>query len=423
MSGRRKKIETGRRSFLKSSTLAAAAGLASTGKLFAAGAEEIRVGVVGCGGRGSGATRNALDADPAVKITAMADVFEDRVKSNIDNQKSRFPDRVDVPEERQFVGFDAYRKLLDLDLTYVIFATPPYFRPQMVEAAVQSGKHVFMEKPVAVDPPGCRRIMAAGQVAKSKGLSIVTGTQRHHEAPYLECLERVREGAIGEIVGGQVYWNQGQLWYKDRQPDWNDMAWMIRDWVNWRWLSGDHIVEQHVHNIDVANWFKGAHPVRAVGSGGRAHRVTGDQYDYFAVDFEYADGSHVASYARQVNGCANEVAERLIGTKGSTYTMSGRTEIKGQNAWKYRRRDREFTDPYVQEHIDLIASIRKGEGLNEAQFIAESTLTAIMGREAAYTGKSVSWDEMMKSNMALGPEEISWDTPLVEVKIPVAGVA
>jgi predicted dehydrogenase len=201
------------------------------------------------------------------------------------------------------------------------------------------------------------------------------------------------------------------------------MAWMIRDWVNWRWLSGDHIVEQHVHNIDAFNWFKGGHPVRAVGVGGRAHRVTGDQYDYFAVDFEYADGTQLASYARQVNGCANAVEERVIGTKGSTYTTSGRAEIKGADTWKYRRAGKDFVSPYVQEHIDLIASIRTGAGLNEAQRIAESTLTAIMGREAAYTGRAITWDEMMQSDMVLGPAEINWDAACPEIKIPVAGIA
>lgn len=425
MSKESQKRGEGRRDFLKKTAIsAAAASLASTGKLFAAGNDEIRVAVVGCGGRGSGATRDSLEADPGVKIVAMADTYEDRLKSNLDAAKSRFADRVDVPAERQFLGLDAYQKVVALpDVTYIIFATPPYFRPMMVEAAVAAGKHVFMEKPVGVDPVGCKRIMAAGQQAQSKGLSIVTGTQRHHEEPYLELLQRVKDGAIGDIVGGQVYWNQGQLWHKKREPGWSDLEWMVRDWVNWRWLSGDHIVEQHVHNIDVANWFKGTHPIRAVGSGGRAHRPTGDQYDYFAVDFEYPDGTHIASYARQINGCANEVAERLIGTKGWTYSTSGRTEIHGPNQWKYRRRGKEFVSPYVQEHIDLIASIRKGEGLNEAQWIAESTLTAIMGREAAYSGRAITWDEISKSNLVLGPEQVKADTPLPPVEIPKQGVA
>jgi predicted dehydrogenase len=417
-------VGSSRRDFVKTSALAAAAmQLSVTGSVHAEGKDEIKVGVVGCGGRGSGATRDALEADPGVKILAMADVFEDRLRSNLDAAKTRFPDRVDVPADRQFIGFDGYQKLVQLDLDYVIFATPPYFRSFQVEEAVKAGKHVFMEKPVAVDPVGCRRVMDIAKMATDKKLTVVTGTQRHHEASYIECVQRVKDGAIGDIVGGQVYWNQGQLWYKNRESGWSDMAWMIRDWVNWRWLSGDHIVEQHVHNIDAFNWFKGGHPVRAVGVGGRAHRVTGDQYDYFAVDFEYADGTQLASYARQVNGCANAVEERVIGTKGSTYTTSGRAEIKGADTWKYRRAGKDFVSPYVQEHIDLIASIRTGAGLNEAQRIAESTLTAIMGREAAYTGRAITWDEMMQSDMVLGPAEINWDAACPEIKIPVAGIA
>lgn len=412
-----------RRTFLKTSALAAAAmQLSSTGVVHAEGKDEIKVGVVGCGGRGSGATRDALEADKGVKILALADVFEDRLKGNLDAQKTRFPDRVDVPAERQFLGFDAYKKLLECDLDYVIFATPPYFRADQVEAAVNAGKHVFMEKPIGVDPVACKKIMAAGDIATQKKLTVVTGTQRRHESCYLEMIQKVRDGAIGDILGGQVYWNQGQLWYKTKQEGWNDMEWMLKDWVSWKWLSGDHFVEQHVHNIDVMNWFKDGHPVKAVGCGGRAHRVTGDQYDYFAVDYEFADGTHFASYARQVNGCANAIEERVFGTKGSTYSTSGRAEIKGANPWKFRRTVKDFISPYVQEHIDLIASIRDGKGLNEARRIAESTLTAIMGREAAYTGSAVTWDDMMKSEMKLGPAEtITWDIAAPEVKVPVPG--
>ena len=427
MSKRTKKAAStdGRREFMKVSALAAAAmNLSMTGSLHSAGKEEIKVGVVGCGGRGSGATRDSLEADPGVKILAMADVFEDRLRSNLDSAKTRFPDRVDVPADRQFLGFDAYKKIIELDLDYIIFATPPFFRSEQVAAAIEAGKNVFMEKPVAVDPVGCRRVMAAGDMAAQK-------TSGHHRTAkdvdmkicYLDCVKLVQDGAIGDIVSAECYWNQGQLWYKNRESKWSDMEWMIRNWVNWRWLSGDHIVEQHVHDLDVINWFKGTHPARAVGMGGRAHRVTGDQYDYFAVDYEYSDGMHCASYCRQINGCANAVEERVVGTKGSTQSQSGRTEILGANAWKYQRKGKNVVSPYVQEHIDLIASIRNGSGLNEARRIAESTLTAIMGREAAYSGRTVTWDEMMKSDLKLGPETLNWDVACPEVKIPVPGVA
>ena len=394
--------------------------------------DTIKVGIVGCGGRGTGAGRDSLDADPNVKLIAMADVFDDRLQGSLKSISGKHGDRVDVPKERQFVGFDAYRQLIDgvPELDYVIFATPPFFRAEQVLYAAKAGKNVFSEKPVAVDPAGCRTYMEAGKVIGTKGLSLVAGTQRRHQNSYLEVVDRIRDGAIGDIVAGQVYWNMGQLWHKDRQKGWSDMEWMIRDWVNWSWLSGDHIVEQHVHNIDVANWFKDAYPVAAVGMGGRAHRPTGDQYDFFAVDFEYADGSHVASYCRQINGCANNVSENLVGTKGT----AGGGRISGENPYEFkgggRRRGRNSGGaadlPYVQEHADLIASIRgDGPKLNEAMNVATSTLTAIMGRTAAYTGKRVTWDEMMSSDMRLGPQftEVTMDTPMPEPTVPVQGQA
>lgn len=421
--------EKDRRDFIRASAAAAlAAGLAHR-SVHAAGGEEIKVALIGCGGRGNGAAVNAMAADPRVRLVAIADVFADRV----DNAKKSLSGskQYAVKDENAFVGFDAYKKVLGLDLDYVILATPPHFRPLHLAAAIDAGKHVFMEKPVAVDPVGCRSVMDSGKKADEKSLKIAAGTQRRHEKVYHELYQRVLDGAIGEIVSARCYWNMGQLWFKERQSAWSPMEWMIRDWVNWSWLSGDHIVEQHVHNLDVVNWFltkdgTSAHPIRAVGSGGRAHRVTGDQYDYFAIDFEYDGGLHVASYARQVNGCDNNVSESIVGSKGSTYSQSSFTKIVplgGATPVTFAARRLKQTDPYVQEHIDLIEAITKNKKLNEANNIATSTLTAIMGRLAAYSGRSVTWDEMMKSNLKLGPAEYTFNVPLPKVQVPVAGRA
>jgi len=414
------------------------------------GGETIKVALVGCGGRGGGAAGNSLDADPRVKIVAMADVFKDRLEGTLSNLQSKHPDRVDVGD-RKFLGFDAYKEIMKTDATYVILATPPHFRPYHIQAAVEAKKNVFTEKPCAVDPWGVRTVLAAGEKAKELGLSIVAGTQRRHQGPYVEAAKMVRDGAIGKITSARAYWNQTQLWYKERQREWSDMEWMIRDWVNWCWLSGDHINEQHVHNLDVINWFMTeshqsatpVHPVRAVGMGGRAHRVTGDQYDFFAVDFHYPDGVHMASYCRQVNDCDQNVSEAIIGEKGSLNTAAGFRLVgadgkpllsggggrgKGKGGKKSQPGTGPFAayhpDPYVQEHKDLIDSITNNKKLNEAANVATSTMTAILGRVAAYTGKEVSWDELLKSDLRLGPKEYDFDAKLpTNLKPPVPGRA
>jgi predicted dehydrogenase len=432
--------ETGasRRDFVIAAGTTLAAGLAATGPVHAAGKEEIKVGAIGVGGRGGGAVRNSLDADPRVKIVALADAFKDRIDGVLSSMKSLYGARVPCTgtlDQDIYVGFDAYEKILKRDdLDYVILATPPHFRPMHFAAAVAAKKNVFMEKPVAVDPPGARKVMEVGEEAKKLGLSVVAGTQRRHQKAYIEAYEKIQDGAIGKIFAGRCYWNQAQLWYKERADGWSDMEWMIRDWVNWCWLSGDHICEQHIHNIDVINWFLSddngsAHPIRAVGMGGRARRVTGDQYDHFSVDFEYAGGIHVASYSRQINGCDQNISEALVGEKGIWLSgqglnrpAGGRRRKPGDAAAKPAEGSKRTSgDPYVQEHIDLIASIDAGAKLNEAKNVATSTMTAIMGRIAAYTGKPVTWDEMMKSDLRLGPDKYDLTVKLPEVKIPVAG--
>ena len=375
----------------------------------------LKAGLVGCGGRGTGAAENILSSAPDIRITALADVFQDR----LDSARKALSERgQEIPDSRCFVGFDAYKKLIATDVDVVLLATPPHFRSTHFAAAVEAKKHVFMEKPVAVDPAGVRSVLATGEKAKELGLSVVAGTQRRHKRSYIETYKRIADGAIGEIVAARCYWNQSQLWYKERDPKWSDMEWMIRDWVNWTWLSGDHIVEQHVHNIDVINWFTGKHPVKAVGMGARMRRVTGDQYDFFAIDFEFDGGLHLQSMCRQINGCANNVSEFIVGTKGATNCADKIFNPDGSVAWTYEGPKEQ---EYVEEHTDLVESIRTGKPINEARNVAESTMTAIMGRISAYSGKEANWDELMGSDLRLGPTEYGLG-PVTMGKVAVPGI-
>jgi predicted dehydrogenase len=331
--------------------------------------------------------------------------------------KNSLGDKFKVTDDRAFVGFDAYKKVIASDVDLVILATPPGYRPLHLEAAVKAGKHVFMEKPVAVDGPGVRSVLASGELAAQKKLGIVAGTQRRHDFGYMAVMEKIREGALGELVAAQAYWNQGGLWLNDRQPNWTDAEYQIRNWLYYTWLSGDHIVEQHVHNLDVLNWAFGTHPTKCIGTGGRQARVEpvyGHIFDHFAIEFEYPNGARVLSMCRQQDGTASRVEERIVGTKGFS---NGASFIKGENSFRY---DGKRTNPYVQEHTDLIASIRAGKPLNEARQIAESTLTAIMGRMAAYTGKEVTWDKALNSSQNLWPGEMKFG-PMSVPAIAVPG--
>lgn len=393
---------------------------------------ELKAGLVGCGGRGTGAAINFLDAGPNLSVVALADVFEDRLQGTV--ERLRESKGVEIPQENQYVGFEGFKNVIDSDIDVVILATPPHFRPEHFEYAVNAKKHVFMEKPVAVDPVGARSIMATSRKAENMGLSVGTGTQRRHKRDYINTLQQVADGAIGEIVGGNVYWNQGQLWYRTRQSGWSDMEYMIRDWVNWAWLSGDHIVEQHVHNIDVFQWFSGMQPVSAVGFGGRHRRVTGDQYDFFSIDFVYENGMHMHSMCRQINGCANSVSEYIRGTKGYIQMDNSGTQMiydnDGNLKWEYSYPEEgdedsqwKVTNPYVQEHIDMVTNIRNNTPVVEAEDTAIATMSAIMGRISAYTGKEVTWDEVMNSDLRLGPTEYSMGPVDIERVIPVPGTA
>jgi len=403
-----------RRDFIKASAAVSLAALApGTSRIFAAGSDKLRVGLIGCGGRGTGAAKNCVDSSDNVEIVALGDIFRDRVDKSLNNLKEKLPtEAVKVTEDTCFVGFDAYKKVIGCDVDMVILGTPPHFRPAHLKAAIEGGKHVFMEKPVAVDPVGIRSVIASSELASEKKLAIVAGTQRRHQNHYLEIIKRIRNGAVGEIVSGQCYWNQDALWVERAknnlrnkiEKNWSDMEYQCRNWLFFTWLSGDHIVEQHVHNLDVINWAIGSHPVKCLGMGGRQARTEpqfGNIYDHFAVEYEYPNSVRVLSMCRQTEGCSGRVSERVVGTDGSTYTDGSNGSIEGPNAYKYEGKS---PSPYVQEHADLIASIRQGKPLNEGRRVAESTLTAIMGRMSAYTGREIKWDWVMnKSKLDLTP--------------------
>jgi predicted dehydrogenase len=408
-------------------SLAAAASRA--GAFAASSAERTRVGVIGCGGRGTGAAIDCVKASTDVVVTALGDLFPDMLEQSLKALRGRVKlDNLAVTPETCFVGLDAYEKVLAAGVDLVILAAPPFFRPRHLKAAVEAGKHVFMEKPVAVDPAGVRSVIASSEMATQKRLAIVAGTQRRHQAHYVEIMNRVRNGDIGEIIAGQCYWNMGSLWleraaqnWADRViKKWSDMEWQCRNWLFITWLSGDHIVEQHVHNLDVINWAMGAHPEKCTGMGGRAARTDpmfGNIFDHFAVEYEYPNGARVLSMCRQTAGAAEDVSERVIGTRGFSYTDSATGFVKGTRPYSS---EKESPNPYIQEHADLIASIKSGTPLNEAKQVAESTLTAIMGRMSAYTGRALSWDWVMNaSKLDLTPPHLEWkDLPALEVAVP-----
>ncbi len=414
---------TSRRTFL-TTTAAGAAALLASPRLHAAGNDTIKVGLVGCGGRGRGAAENICQAAGTsynIKLHAFADVFADHLNNTVDYLKGNdlSKDKIDAPKERQFVGFDAYQKVIECcDL--VMLATPPGFRPQHIEAVVKAGKNLFTEKPVAVDGTGIRKVLAAADMAKEKKLAVVAGTQRRHQAPYVESMKRIKDGEIGEIRAAKVAWNQGNIWAYERKPGWSDVEYQLRNWYHFTWLCGGCIVEQHVHNLDVALWAIGKTPTRCIGMGGREVNTGpefGESWDHFAVTYEFPDGVIMSSQARQINGCDSDVSEFLVGTKG-TWTSNGpRFNVAG----KASRIRTEGLNPYVQEHIDLLESITAGKPLNELRQVAESTLTAIMGRMSAFTGKSVSWEQAMNSELDTFPHHLTWDSKLPGPRLPKPG--
>lgn len=419
--------DVSRRDFLKTAAAATAtsAWLSAPAGAYAAPRATIRVGLIGCGGRGSGAAADAVKGSEGIELVAMGDLQPDRLARARRTIAEAIGPAFKVNEAHAFTGFDAYKRVIESDVDLIILATPPGFRPEHIRATIAAGKHLFTEKPVAVDPVGVRSVLASAEAAASKGLGVVAGTQRRHQAKYVDAMQRVHGGAIGEIVGGQVYWNQGPLWSVDRTAEMSEMEFQIRNWLYYTWLSGDHIVEQHIHNIDVANWAIGAHPVRANGVGGRQARTEqpkwGHIFDHFGVELEYPNGARVMSMCRQQTGTTPSVAEAFAGTKGFfSISDSGAATIRGATEWRRARSDADVS-PYVQEHTDLVASIRAGKPLNELKQVAESTLTAILAREAAYTGQAITWEQMLQSDLDLSPPTLAYG-PIAMPPVPVPGV-
>jgi predicted dehydrogenase len=417
-----KKIES-RRDFLKGSTVAVAGatlagGLNLARTAHAAGSGQIKAVLIGCGGRGNGAINDCLTANEAIKVVAVADAFEDRAKGAANGLRNgQFKARVDLPEDRVFVGLDAYQKAIDCGCDLVVTASPPGFRPQIYAAAIKAGKHVFMEKPCCVDAPGFKKLMEANKLAEEKGLKVVVGLQRRHEAHYQETIKRIHDGEIGKLILLRAYWNGGGIWNKLRsdlakslQREPTEMEYQVYNWYHFTWLSGDNIGEQHVHNLDIVNWAKDDHPVEANGMGGCTARYlgnmkgTGQIFDHHFVEFTYKDGTKMYSQCRHMANCWDNVSEYAHGTKGESNCANF---IKGDAEWRFSGKG--FGSAYVREHVDLIDAIQKNEKCNDGWHGATSSFTAVLGREANYSGKVVKWDELVEKGKSLFPEKLAWD--------------
>ena len=416
-----------RRTFLKTTGAATVYGTAAlkmgfANPLFSMAKDTLKVGLIGCGGRGTGAAVQALSADPDTELFAMADIFEDRLNGALGILEKTHGKRVNVAKDRRFLGFDAFQKLIDSDVDVVLLACPPGFRPKHFAAAVAASKHIFYEKPVAVDAPGVRMVLEAAKKAKKKNLSLVSGYCFRYDLPKQELYGKVLAGAIGEIKSISATRNGGELWYKDRQPDWNAMQHQMRNWYYHNWLSGDFIVEMFVHSLDMMAWALGEKmPLRATGTGGRQWRTDekyGNIYDHFAVEYDYDNGIKGYAFTRQQNGGSSRNAVDIMGTEGNALFEGSRHEISGNKPWRYRG---EGNDMYQAEHDALFKSIREGKGINDGERSAKSTLFGIMSRMAAYSGQTVTWEEAMNSTMTLGPDNFNWDLEFEGPKIAVPG--
>lgn len=418
----KKPTDSSRRGFMKSSAVAAAGAslLTNLSPIRAAHVssdETIRIGLVGCGGRGRGAADQAMNTTGPTKLVAVADAFDDNLQSAINTLKRQHGDKVDVPKERQFVGLDAYSKVMEQECDLVILATPPGFRPLHFEAAINAGKHVFMEKPVAVDAVGVRKVIAANDIAKSKNLAVAVGLQRHHEPIYIETIKRLQDGEIGRIVATRCYWNGDGVWVRPRQDGQTEMEYQMRNWYYFNWLCGDHINEQHIHNLDVINWLMGGHPTVAQGQGGRQVRTGkeyGEIYDHHFVEFTYekdGDRSVLLSQCRHIPNCWSAVSEYAHGADGWCNIGDGKIfDSKGNLKWEYNRKSEDgkrknLHDGHQDEHHDLFASLRKGEIPNEGEYGAYSTMTAILGRLATYSGQEIKWTDALNSELCISPVE------------------
>lgn len=420
------KSQASRRDFLAASSAAAAAGIfaahaANPSAVHAAGSDVLRVGLVGCGGRGSGAARDALEADKNCQLVAVGDAFVDRLAGAVDSLKKveSIASRIDVPRERQFVGFDAYQHVIDCGVDVVLLCTPPHFRPQHMEYAVKAGKHVFCEKPVAVDAKGVRRVLEASAEAKKKNLAVCSGLCWRYDYGMIDTVKKVQDGLIGDVLAVESHYLASGLWVRRREPSWSDMEWQLRNWLYFTWLSGDHNVEQHVHSLDKVAWLFGdQYPVKAIGSGGRQQRTGaeyGHIYDHHAVVYEFANGARAFSHCRQMDGCAGDVTDFVMGTKGTADLMKFTIKAGGETK-RYRG---EKPSMYRAEHEALFSSIRKGEPINNGDYMCKSTLMAIMGRMATYTGKEITWDMALNSQEDLSPPKYDWTTlPTPPVAVP-----
>ena len=412
-------IKNTRRTFCKQTAAATTGILASTLPLDAMSNvydnKKLKLALIGCGGRGSGAAVQALTADDKVELYAMADAFRDRIDSSLNGIKEHFDGskNIDVKEKNMFTGFDAYKKAIDL-CDVVILTTPPGFRPLHFEYAINNDKHVFMEKPLATDAPGIRRVLEVAKIAKDKKLNVVVGLQRHYQDKYITLYNKVVNGDIGKIVSGQVYWNDGGVWVKKRKPSQSELEYQMRNWYYFTWLCGDHILEQHIHNIDVANWFIGDYPISAQGMGGREVRNGidhGQIFDHHFVEFTYASGAVISSQCRHQTGTASRVDEVFQGSNGSVVTGKGEmTDLSGNIKYKYPNKRNEDPNPYQVEHDKLFQSIRNNEVINDVEYGAKSTMTAIMGRMATYTGKKITWDQAINSKEMLVPNNLTWNS-------------
>ena len=428
--------QASRRDFIKKTgLLAGTVVIAGNNYVFANGSDTIRVGLIGCGGRGTGAgIIDCAESSPGIELVAMGDLFQDhldkapgRIKANLEKRNLSVKDIYKVTPETTFVGFNAFQKVIDSGVDMVILATPPNFRPQHLQAAVNSGKHVFVEKPVAVDPVGVRSIIESSNIARQKGLTIISGTQMRRLESNLETIRRIHNGAIGDINGGQCFRSGGAMrtWKSDervKKREWSEMEYQIRRWLFWTWLSGDFIVEMHVHNLDVMNWIMNAHPVKCIGQGGRQSRTGfeyGNGFDHFSVEYEYPNDVRVEYMGTQIDHYPYRSNQRVTGTKGSAVLDFRKGTIVGANPYTF---DKQSPNPSVQQFKDMIDSIRTGKAINEGKQIAESTMTAIMGRMSAYTGKAVEWDwAMNKSVLNLSPEKMEFGN-LLRRPVAIPGI-
>ncbi|WP_437188222.1 Gfo/Idh/MocA family protein [Planctomicrobium sp. SH668] len=409
-----------RRDFLKTASIAATVGgtlfHSVSNRAYADGDDTIKIGLVGCGGRGSGAAAQALQTSGKTKLIAMGDMFKDHLDNSlrqIQAEVSGKPDvEIDVEEARKFVGFDAYKQVIDAGVDVVILATPPGFRPMQLAYAVEQGKHVFMEKPVATDAPGVRSVLESARIAKEKGLKIGVGLQRHHEKSYIETIKRIHDGEFGDVRALRVYWNNPGVWDPRATRDQckNEMEYQLRNWYYYNWLCGDHICEQHIHNLDVGNWVMKGYPVKANGMGGRQVRVDpkyGEIYDHHAVEFTYEDGTVMMSQCRHIPNCWNDVSEHVHTTKGIINPGSGVERLfDGSKGERFRGQN---PNPYQVEHDDLFAAIRNGEEYSEAENGAMSTMTSILGRMCTYSGKVISMEDALNKGLSIMPTEFGMD--------------